>query len=127
VFIEVVDYKYLTTPPVDLLNSPFQSCTGPAYLFYCKLNHNSYIIYTPLSLKHHTMSSSLPKPLPQVPGPKLAPFTRTAHASIQFIKELGEPGADGHVWEVRIRGQPYALKMVSDDIPSAIYPEPAVS
>lgn len=68
------------------------------------------------------MSSSLPKPLPQVPGPKLAPFTRTGHASIQFIKELGEPGADGHIWEVEIKGKRYALKMVSDNIPSAVYP-----
>ncbi|KAH6846996.1 kinetochore Sim4 complex subunit FTA2-domain-containing protein [Chaetomium sp. MPI-CAGE-AT-0009] len=57
------------------------------------------------------LSPSLPKPLPQVPGPKLAPFTRTGHAVIQFVKELGSPGADGRVWEVKIKGKAYALKM----------------
>ncbi|KAK3291783.1 kinetochore Sim4 complex subunit FTA2-domain-containing protein [Chaetomium fimeti] len=56
-------------------------------------------------------SPRLPKPLPQVPGPKLVPFTRTAHAVIQFVKELGSPGQDGRVWEVTIKGKPYALKM----------------
>lgn len=56
-------------------------------------------------------SGSSPKPLPQVPGPKLAPFTRTAHAVIQFVSELGNPGLYGSVWEVKIRGKTYALKM----------------
>lgn len=58
-----------------------------------------------------------PKPLPLAPGPKLAPFTRTAHATIQFVEELGNPDRDqdGRVWKVRIGGkqQYYALKMVS--------------
>ncbi|KAK3292461.1 kinetochore Sim4 complex subunit FTA2-domain-containing protein [Chaetomium fimeti] len=53
--------------------------------------------------------------LPQVPGPKLVPFTPTARAAIQFIKELGDPSSDkdGRVWEVRINrsGPHYALKM----------------
>ncbi|EAQ82978.1 predicted protein [Chaetomium globosum CBS 148.51] len=56
-------------------------------------------------------SESPPKPLPQIPGPKLAPFTCTAHAVIQLVNELGNPGQDGRVWEVKIRGKTYALKM----------------
>ncbi|AEO63500.1 uncharacterized protein THITE_2039418 [Thermothielavioides terrestris NRRL 8126] len=54
-----------------------------------------------------------PKPLPQVPGPKLAPFTRTATATIQFIQELGNPeqDMDGRVWKVNIQEKEYALKM----------------
>ncbi len=59
----------------------------------------------------------LPEPLPLVPGPRLGPFTPTAHAAIEFIEELGNPGQDkdGRVWKVRIDGKPreYALKMVS--------------
>ncbi len=56
-----------------------------------------------------------PEPLPQVPGPKLAPFTRTARATIEFVQELGNPNQDqdSHVWKVKIRGKEYyALKMV---------------
>jgi serine/threonine protein kinase len=57
-----------------------------------------------------------PKPLPQVPGPKLAPFTPTARADIEFIRELGDPenNLEGHVWEVKINGMApnLALKMV---------------
>jgi serine/threonine protein kinase len=57
-----------------------------------------------------------PKPLPQVPGPKLAPFTPTAHADIEFIRQLGDPknNLEGHVWEVKINGMApnFALKMV---------------
>lgn len=29
--------------------------------------------------------------LPQIPGPKLAPFTPTAHADIKFIELIGNP------------------------------------
>jgi hypothetical protein len=58
-------------------------------------------------------------PLPQVPGPKLAPFTATARADIEFIKELGNPNVnmDALVWTVRINGDPtvYALKMVCSE------------
>jgi hypothetical protein len=58
-----------------------------------------------------------PKPLPQVPGPKLAPFTPTAHAEIVFDEQLGDPenNLEGYVWKVKINGKaPYfALKMVS--------------
>lgn len=55
-------------------------------------------------------------PLPQVPGPKLAPFTPSAYAdSIEFLNELGDPDIDldGLVWKVRINGDPtcYVLKM----------------
>lgn len=56
-----------------------------------------------------------PAPLLRVPGPKLAPFTPTAHANIDFIKELGDPqiDQDARVWKVLIDGDgPYALKMV---------------
>jgi hypothetical protein len=56
------------------------------------------------------------KALPRVPGPKLAPFTPTAHADIEFIEELGNPAVDmdAFVWKVRINGMAshYALKMV---------------
>lgn len=52
-------------------------------------------------------------PLPQVPGPKLAPFTPTASAEIEFIEELSlGKNKDSHVWEVEIDGKPFALKMV---------------
>ena len=61
-------------------------------------------------------SSKSPGPLPRVPGPKLAPFTRTAFADIEFVKELGDPDVDmdSFVWKVRINGEEpyYALKMV---------------
>lgn len=62
-------------------------------------------------------SIAQPKALPQVPGPKLAPFTPTAYADIEFIEELGNPvvDMDARVWKVRINGAApyYALKMVS--------------
>jgi hypothetical protein len=58
-----------------------------------------------------------PLPLPRAAGPKLPPFTPTAHADIEFIAALGNPEEDveAHVWEVRINGEEtrYALKMVS--------------
>ncbi|KAG7291192.1 hypothetical protein NEMBOFW57_001204 [Staphylotrichum longicolle] len=57
-----------------------------------------------------------PSALPRLPGPKLAPFTPTAYADIEFIKELGKPSEDmdSFVWKVRINGMPsfYALKML---------------
>ncbi|KAH6842894.1 kinetochore Sim4 complex subunit FTA2-domain-containing protein [Chaetomium sp. MPI-CAGE-AT-0009] len=58
-------------------------------------------------------SSDPPKALPQVPGPKLAPFTPTAYADIEFIEELGNPAVDmdAYVWKVRINGTDYALKI----------------
>jgi hypothetical protein len=57
---------------------------------------------------------SPPVPLPQVPGPKLTPFTPTAHADIEFIENLGGPNdKDSQVWEVKInKCGPFALKMV---------------
>ncbi|KAK3295066.1 kinetochore Sim4 complex subunit FTA2-domain-containing protein [Chaetomium fimeti] len=62
-----------------------------------------------------TPSADHPKPLPQLPGPKLAPFTPTAHAEIEFIHELGDPTVDldSFVWKVRINGVApyYALKI----------------
>jgi hypothetical protein len=63
-----------------------------------------------------TPSSESPNPLPRVPGPKLAPFTPTAFAGIEFVEELGNPAVDmdSFVWKVRINGEGpyYALKMV---------------
>ncbi|AEO58194.1 hypothetical protein MYCTH_2305389 [Thermothelomyces thermophilus ATCC 42464] len=62
-----------------------------------------------------------PKPLPQVPGPKLAPFTATAHADIEFIEELGNPDSDvdSRVWKVKINGLDpyYVLKMFPFALP----------
>ncbi|KAK4462228.1 kinetochore Sim4 complex subunit FTA2-domain-containing protein [Cladorrhinum samala] len=54
-----------------------------------------------------------PVPLPQVPGPKLEPFTANAHADIEFLKFLGSPeDKDSKVWKVNIDGHgPYALKL----------------
>lgn len=60
---------------------------------------------------------NLPIPLPQVPGPKLPPFTLTGHAAIQFVEELGDESssADSRVWKIRIHGKEryFALKVVS--------------
>ncbi|KAK4683384.1 hypothetical protein QC764_0028890 [Podospora pseudoanserina] len=57
--------------------------------------------------------SNPPVPLPQVPGPKLEPFTPTAHADIEFLMYLGrDEDKDSYVWKVNINGNgPYALKM----------------
>ncbi len=60
-------------------------------------------------------SSDTPLPLPQLPGPKLAPFTATGYADIEFIRELGDSNhMDSFVWKVRIDGRDYALKMVKE-------------
>lgn len=62
-------------------------------------------------------SSPPPKALPRVPGLKLAPFTPTAYADIEFIEELGNLAVDmdAYIWKARINGAAgyYALKMVS--------------
>jgi hypothetical protein len=65
-----------------------------------------------------TPRPSPPAPLPAVTGPKLAPFTPTAHADIEFIEFLGrENDKDSLVWKVDINGAgPFALKMVIDDM-----------
>ncbi|KAK0713735.1 kinetochore Sim4 complex subunit FTA2-domain-containing protein [Lasiosphaeria miniovina] len=51
-------------------------------------------------------------PLPQVPGPKLAPFYN-GQAEIEFLEPLGnaEEDYEGAVWKVQIKGATYALKM----------------
>lgn len=55
-----------------------------------------------------------PGPVPKVPGPKLAPFTPTARAPVDFVRQLSHSkNQDGHVWEVIIDGKTFALKMVS--------------
>ncbi|KAK3303416.1 kinetochore Sim4 complex subunit FTA2-domain-containing protein [Chaetomium strumarium] len=68
-----------------------------------------------LSLTDFILSPPLspPVPLPQVPGPKLIPFTPTAHADIEFIRNLGRPNdKDTRVWKVKInKCGPFALKM----------------
>lgn len=52
--------------------------------------------------------------LPRVPGPKLEPFTPTAHVPIKFMDAIGRSNdRDSHVWKVEIGGKHYALKMVS--------------
>ncbi|KAK0736495.1 kinetochore Sim4 complex subunit FTA2-domain-containing protein [Apiosordaria backusii] len=52
-------------------------------------------------------------PLPQVPGPKLQPFTPTGHTQIDFLQFVGAgKDRDSKVWKVNIDGHgPYALKM----------------
>ncbi|KAL2163055.1 hypothetical protein VTH06DRAFT_6891 [Thermothelomyces fergusii] len=62
---------------------------------------------------YHPRLPSPPAPLPCVPGPKLAPFTPTAHADIEFIRFIGcEKDKDSVVWKVKINGAgPFALKM----------------
>ncbi|KAK0618221.1 kinetochore Sim4 complex subunit FTA2-domain-containing protein [Bombardia bombarda] len=64
-------------------------------------------------------------PLPQCIGPKLKPFSfQGGPQRIEFLKYLGE-GSHAHVFEVKIRGQLYALKLfrfVYDD--DWIGPEP---
>lgn len=58
------------------------------------------------------MSTALP--LPQIQGPKLAPFNGTAQADIEFIRPIGgSEDRDSYVWEVKIDDRKYALKMVS--------------
>ncbi|KAK4159408.1 kinetochore Sim4 complex subunit FTA2-domain-containing protein [Cladorrhinum sp. PSN259] len=49
-------------------------------------------------------SSGLAPNLPDVPGPKLPPFTPTAFAQIKFIGFLGnEDDVDSYVWKVKIK------------------------
>jgi hypothetical protein len=71
-----------------------------------------------------TRSAHASLPLPQVPGPKLAPFTPTARADIEFVEELGNPAIDmdGFVWKVKINGTAsfYALKMASLSSPKPV-------
>ncbi len=73
---------------------------------------------TPFSRLAMTPNPLTPEaiPLPQLPGPKLAPFTPSARADIEFIQEIGNRARDKDsiVWKVRINGseQCYALKMV---------------
>jgi predicted Ser/Thr protein kinase len=51
-------------------------------------------------------------PLPQVDGPKLAPFkSKDGQQNIEFLEYLGW-GLHSHVFKVRIEGNYYALKLV---------------
>lgn len=67
------------------------------------------------SVFYQARPPSPPVSLPCVPGPKLAPFTRNAHADIEFIEFLGrENDVDSLVWKVKIdKAGPFALKVVS--------------
>ena len=60
-------------------------------------------------------------PLPTCEGPKLGKFEHHRSA-IRFVKLLSAetPGEDGHVFEVIIKSEHYALKMASD-VPARIY------
>lgn len=51
-------------------------------------------------------------PLPHCDGPKLKPFDFHGPQKIEFLEYLGE-GMHAHVLKVKIRGQIYALKLVS--------------
>ena len=44
-----------------------------------------------ITMSHLPSQSKSPEPLPNVPGPKLKPFTRTARATIKFVEEIGDP------------------------------------
>lgn len=62
-----------------------------------------------------------PLPLPRVLGPKLEPFKGTATAEIEFLQFLGSPqDVDSRVWKVRIGDDIYALKIVSQYLPSIV-------
>ncbi len=52
-------------------------------------------------------------PQPSCDGPKLKAFDFRGPQKIEFLSYLGE-GAHSYVMEVKIRGQAYALKLVSD-------------
>ncbi|KAK3985285.1 kinetochore Sim4 complex subunit FTA2-domain-containing protein [Cladorrhinum sp. PSN332] len=59
--------------------------------------------------------------LPDVPGPKLPPFTPTGFAEIEFLEFLGnEEDADSNVWKVNIKlndeWKVYALKMFTRSV-----------
>jgi hypothetical protein len=51
-------------------------------------------------------------PLPQIDGPRLAPFDFKGPQKIEFLEYLGQ-GQHANVLKVRISGQIYALKLVS--------------
>ena len=54
------------------------------------------------------------KPLPRIPGPRLHHFkVGDRPLDIVFVQELGE-SRHACTWEVRINGNAFALKMVSD-------------
>ena len=66
---------------------------------------------TPIS--KNTLSNKR-QPLPRCPGPKLEPFRGTASADIEFMEFIGnKEDMDSKVWQVRIDGTVYALKIVS--------------
>lgn len=55
-----------------------------------------------------------PLPLPRIRGPKLEPFRGTATADLEFIRYIGsEEDVDSKVWKVKVDGEYYALKIVS--------------
>lgn len=51
-------------------------------------------------------------PLPRCDGPKLEPFDFQGPQNIEFLEYLGA-GLHSHVVKVKIRGEVYALKLVS--------------
>lgn len=51
-------------------------------------------------------------PLAQCDGPKLKAFDFGGEQSVRFLDYLGE-GLHAHVFKVQIRGEVYALKLVS--------------
>lgn len=52
-------------------------------------------------------------PLPYCDGPKLKPFVFQGPQKIEFLEYLGE-GLHAHVFKVKVLGQIYALKLVSE-------------
>ncbi len=51
-------------------------------------------------------------PLPDMPGPRLAPFKDGEAGEVEFLAPLGS-GLHGSVFKARIDGEIYALKLVS--------------
>lgn len=52
-------------------------------------------------------------PLPRCNGPKIKPFDFQGPQKIEFLEHIGE-GVHAHVFKVKIKGQVYALKLVSE-------------
>jgi hypothetical protein len=128
---EYENFVHLTEQAGNSFTSTFE--TGTAHqrrptspfsseLYHCHRLGKRDSAPGPLDTMDRSLLAPLPNPpvpLPLVPGPKLPPFTRTAHAAIEFVQNVVDEDKDlledGLVWKVRIggKGPYYALKMVT--------------